>query len=58
MSFPRMSLQVPLELVHMFANVSGNENDGVRVSAFLYYDVKDFFPSGRQRDSKYVIKIS
>lgn len=41
---PKMSIQIPPELVRMF-----QENEGVRIASFLYFDVKDLFPSGKDR---------
>ena len=42
-----MSLQVPSELVEMFAGEgSGNMEGSVRAVSFLYFNVESFFPSG------------
>ena len=40
--FPKMSIQVPSELIEKF-----DDNDGVvRVVSYLYYNVEGLFPSG------------
>ena len=40
-----MSIQVPSELIEMFADSDGN--DGVvRTVSYLYYNVEGLFPSG------------
>ena len=40
-----MSIQVPSELIEMFADSDGN--DGVvRAVSYLYYNVEGLFPSG------------
>ena len=42
-----MSIQVPSELVAMFAGEgSGNMEGSVRAVSFLYFNVESFFPSG------------
>ena len=42
-SFPEMSIQVPSELIEMFADSDGN--DGVvRAVSYLYYNVEGLFP--------------
>ncbi len=43
---PRMSIQIPSELVGMFAASSGGGGGVVRVISALYYNVEDLFPSG------------
>ena len=43
--FPKMSIQVPSELIEIFADSGGN--DGVvRTVSYLYYNVEGLFPSG------------
>ena len=43
--FPKMSIQVPSELIEMFGDSDGN--DGVvRTVSYLYYNVETLFPSG------------
>ena len=43
--FPKMSIQVPSELIEMFAD--SDDNDGVvRTVSYLYYNVEGLFPSG------------
>ena len=44
---PHMSLQIPSELIRMFAYSSGGDGGEVRVISALYYNVEDLFPSGR-----------
>ena len=42
-----MSIQVPSELVRMFAGEeNGNMEGSVRAASFLYFNVESFFPSG------------
>ena len=42
--FPKMSIQVPSELIEEFADSDGN--DGVvRAVSYLYYNVEGLFPS-------------
>ena len=49
--FPEMSIQVPLELIEMFADSDGN--DGVvRTVSYLYYNVEGLFPSGLPGDNE------
>ena len=49
--FPKMSIQVPSELIEMFADSDGN--DGVvRAVSYLYYNVESLFPSGLPGDNK------
>ena len=43
--FPKMSIQVPSDLIEMFSDINGN--DGVvRTVSSLYYNVEGLFPSG------------
>ena len=42
---PRMSIEIPVELVREFATMN---SDSVRGVSFLYYDVENLFPSGYQ----------
>ena len=44
---PRMSIEIPPELIRMFAASSGRDGGVVRVISALYYNVEDLFPSGR-----------
>ena len=44
--FPEMSLQIPPELIQRFSNAS-IASGGVRVIAYLYYEVGHLFPSGK-----------
>ena len=44
---PQMSIQIPSELVGLFANSSGHDGGVIRVISALYYNVEDLFPSGR-----------
>ena len=49
--FPKMSIQVPSELIEMFADSDGN--DGVvRTVSYLYYNVEGLFPSGPPGDNE------
>ena len=49
--FPKMSIQVPSELIEMFADSDGN--DGVvRTVSYLYYNVEGLFPSGLPGDNE------
>ena len=49
--FPKMSIQVPSELIRMFADSNGN--DGVvRTVSYLYYNVEGLFPSGLPGDNE------
>ncbi len=48
---PLMSLQVPPELIQLFAGNSGGE---VRVISALHYNVEDVFPSGRPGINEYI----
>ena len=42
-----MSIQVPSELVDMFAGEgSGNMEGSVRAVSFIYFNAESFFPSG------------
>ena len=42
-AFPKISIQVPSELIEMFADSDGN--DGVvRAVSYLYYNVQGLFP--------------
>ena len=41
--FPKMSIEIPVELVREFETMNG---DGVRAVSFLYYGVENLFPSG------------
>lgn len=42
---PKMSIQIPSELIELFADRDGN--DGVvRAVSYLYYNVEGLFPSG------------
>ena len=43
-----MSIEIPSELVKKAANGS---SDVVRVVSFLYFNVMDFFPSGKPGDN-------
>lgn len=46
--FPQsMTLQIPAELIQMFANSSGRDDGGIRVVAAVYYDAEDLLPSSR-----------
>ena len=45
-TFPEMSIQIPTELIQRFSNAS-SASGGVRVIAYLYYDVGHLFPSGK-----------
>ena len=47
MDAPQMSIQIPPELVQLFANISGRDDGVIRVISALYYNVKDLFPGGR-----------
>ena len=44
--FPEMSLQIPTELIQLFSNAS-SARDGIKVIAYLYYNVSHLFPSGK-----------
>ena len=44
-SQPRMSIEIPPDLVKMFTNMSGMGSDGVRLVSFLYANVIGLFPS-------------
>ena len=45
-TFPEMSMNIPRELIQMFANNrSGNGTGGVRTVAFLFYEVEHLFPN-------------
>ena len=44
---PLMSIQIPSELIRLFAASSGRDGGLVRVISALYYNVTDLFPSGR-----------
>ena len=44
---PRMSIQIPSELVGLFAASSGRDGGEIRVISALYYNIEDLFPSGR-----------
>ena len=41
---PKMSIRIPSKLLQLFQESS---EEGVRIASFLYYDVKDLFPSGK-----------
>lgn len=41
---PEMSLHTPLESVRAFA-VGSQKMSGVKIAAFVYYNVEDLFPS-------------
>ena len=42
---PRMSIEIPPDLVRMFSNMSGMGSNGVRLGSFLYANVTGLFPS-------------
>ena len=42
--FLEMSIQIPAELIQRFSNAS-SASGGVRVIAYLYYEVGNLFPS-------------
>ena len=42
---PRMSIEIPPDLVRMFSNMSGMGSNGVRLGSFLYVNVTGLFPS-------------
>ena len=44
-SQPRMSIEIPPDLVKMFTNMSGMRSNGVRLVSFLYANVIGLFPS-------------
>ena len=44
-SQPRMSIEIPTDLVRMFSNMSGMGLNGVRLVSFLYANVAGLFPS-------------
>ena len=46
-SLPQMTIQIPAELVQLFANSSGRDDGGIRAVSSLYYNVESLFPSGR-----------
>lgn len=51
---PKMSLQVPPELVNMFRGSDyTNEDEEVRLASFLYFDIQRLFPL-REMFVKYV----
>ena len=45
-SHPRMSIEIPTDLVKMFINMSGMGSNGVRLVSFLYANVTGLFPQG------------
>ena len=45
---PKMSIQIPLELVEAFADASGE----VRTVSFLYYNISGLFPGGFPGDNR------
>ena len=45
---PKMSIQIPLELVEAFADASGV----VRTVSFLYYNISGLFPGGFPGDNR------
>ena len=46
-SLPQMEIQIPPELVQLFANSSGHDDGEIRVISALYYNVENLFPSGQ-----------
>ena len=44
---PKMSIQIPSELVGLLADSNCDDSGVVRVISALYYNVEDLFPSGR-----------
>ena len=54
--FPKMSIQVPSELIEMFADSDGNYGV-VRTVSYLYYNVEGLFPSGLPGDNEYVSRF-
>ena len=45
---PKMSIQIPLELVEAFADASGE----VRTVSFLYFNISGLFPGGFPGDNR------
>ena len=45
---PRMSIQIPSELIKLFANSSGS----IRLISAIFYNVEELFPSGRPGDNE------
>ena len=54
---PHISIQIPPELIQLFANSSGGDGGEVRVISALFYNVEDLFPSGRPGSNKYVLQV-
>ncbi len=44
-TFPEMSIQILNELIQIYTNMSGNGTGGVRIVAFLLYEVEHLFPN-------------
>ena len=44
--FPEMSIHILTKLIQRFSNAS-SASGGVRVIAYLYYEVGNLFPSGK-----------
>ncbi len=49
-----MSIQILNELIQIYTNMSGNGTGGVRIVAFLLYEVEHLFPSEIARRDKLV----
>ena len=47
--FPEMSIQIPPELIQRLSDAS-SASGGVRVIAYLYYEVGHLFPSGKPEE--------
>ena len=47
--FPRMAIEVPVELLQIFAN---NETGLVRTVSFVYYAIDELFPGGLPGDNR------
>ena len=51
-SQPRMTMEVPSDLVGMFSNMSGLESNRVRLVSFMYANVTGLFPRSLQGDNR------
>ena len=52
-SEPRMSIEIPPDLVRMFINMSGMGSNGVRLGSFLYVNVTGLFSGGLPGENRY-----
>ena len=52
-SQPKMSIEIPTDLVRMCSNMSGTGSNGVRLVSFLYANVTGLLPSSLPGDNRY-----